>query len=1047
MQLGNVAETVEVQSITQLLQPATSSLGAVVERRKVEDLPLNGRNPLALVALTPGVVPQGFSQDAPAVPNFYAWGNFQIGGALGNQSEAMLDGGSIHGSLMNGVRLVPTEDTIQEFKVQTNNLSAEFGHTAGGIINLTTKSGSNTLHGSLFEYLRNEVLDANNFFNNSKGVEKPAFTQNQFGGTLGGTIRRDKLFFFGSYEGFRQRRGRSFLLTVPTPEQREGDFSKTFDAQGNLIPIYDPLTTRPDPNNPGRFLRDPFPGNIIPQSRLDPAAKVLAKRIYGNPNVTGAPFTNINNFATNAAMPADADQYSVRLDYVLSPKQRIFGRYSFWRADTPGLDPFKNGTQVVLDIFPDFRKTRQVFFEDVYTFSPSLIADFRYSFLRFDYKRIPLTQGEDLSALGLSPNLNQQIAPDFRHIPNFTVAGMTLIFPGSIIFQAEDNHHVVGNVTKVWSRHTAKFGVDFRVFRLNYLQSNDTSGAFSFNNLFTASDPLRPTGGIGFASFMLGYPASGVANTPAFLAQQRSYRAFYFQDDFRASNKLTLNLGLRYDQEGGWTERYDRQSFFMPEAEHPAARQTGLPLRGRVGLVNSPDRESRHLTDTFPGQLGPRFGFAYSLTGRTVLRGGYGISWLPKSVVRREVVVEPTGTGTTVYVDSLNGGLTPFGRLNDPFPNGIVQPVGRDPIFQSRLTGTSLRAKLTSDENAYTQQWNFNIQQQLPGDMLVDVAYAGLKGTKLPQGVVELNQLPDQYLSMGAALLAQVPNPFFGLIESGPLSARTVAQGQLLRPYPHYNSVALYNPFIGSSIYHSLQLKVEKRFKGGAGLLASYTASKLISDVETATTWLESSVATNQNNNNLKLERSLSSQDVPQRLVISGTFDLPFGRSRRFLSNFGGLPGKLISGWSVNGIYTAQSGMPIALVTAANLTNSFGGRSRPNNNGQSARLTSPATERLNRWFDTSKFSQPPAFTFGNVSRTLPDVRSHGINNLDFSIFKNTQFGPNEKLNLQFRTEIFNIFNRPQFGYPGNAFGTPQFGVVANQANEPRLIQFALKLVF
>ncbi len=613
----------------------------------------------------------------------------------------------------------------------------------------------------------------------------------------------------------------------------------------------------------------------------------------------------------------------------------------------------------MLDIFPDFRKTRQVFFEDVYTFSPTLIADFRYSFLRFDYKRIPLTQGQDLTALGFNPNLNQQIAPEFRHIPNIVVAGMTLIFPGSIIFQAEDNHHVVGNVTKVWSRHTAKFGLDFRVFRLNYLQSNDTSGAFSFNSSFTSSDPLR----------------------------------------------------------------------------------------GRVGLVNSPDRESRHLTDTFPGQLGPRFGFAYSLTSRTVLRGGYGISWLPKSVARREVIAEPTGTGTTIYVDSLNGGLTPFGRLSNPFPNGIVQPVGRDPIFQSRLTGTILRAKLTSGEEAYTQQWNFNLQQQLSGDTLVDVAYAGLKGTKLPQGIVELNQLPDQFLSMGAALFQQAPNPFFGLIESGPLSARTVAQGQLLRPYPQYISVALFNPFIGNSIYHSLQLKVEKRFRGGAGLLASYTASKLISDVETLTTWLEPSIGTVQNNNNLKLERSVSSQDVPQRLVISGTFDLPFGRSRRLLSSLGGLPGKLISGWAINGIYTAQSGMPISLATATNLTGSFGGRSRPNSNGQSARLSGPATERLNRWFDTSKFSQPPAFTFGNVSRTLPDVRVHGINNLDFSVFKNTQFGANEKLNLQFRTEFFNLFNRPLFGYPGNVLGTPQFGVVTSQANEPRLIQFALKLIF
>ncbi|MGH9657623.1 MAG: TonB-dependent receptor domain-containing protein, partial [Bryobacteraceae bacterium] len=364
-------------------------------------------------------------------------------------------------------------------------------------------------------------------------------------------------------------------------------------------------------------------GNVIPQAALDPAAKVLAHRAYAAPNTPGAAPTNISNFAANAPVPADADQFNARGDHIVSSKQRLMLRYSRWRADTPGLDPFRNGTQVVLDIFPDFRKTQQAVIEDVYMFSPTMVADFRYSFARFDYKRIPLTQGQDLTALGFSPNLQNAVPSEYRHIPNLTVAGMTLVFPGSIIFQAEDTHHIVANLSKVWSRHTAKFGVDFRVYRLNYLQSNDTSGAFAFDARFSALDPLRASGGAGFASFMLGYAASGVANTPAFLAQQRPYRAIYFQDDFRLNSRLTLNLGLRYDQEPGWTERYDRQSFFVPDAAHPLAQQTGLPLRGKVGLVNSPDRESRALADTFLGQFAPRFGFAYTATPRTVLRGGY----------------------------------------------------------------------------------------------------------------------------------------------------------------------------------------------------------------------------------------------------------------------------------------------------------------------------------------------------------------------------------------------------------------------------------------
>ncbi|MBI3682679.1 MAG: hypothetical protein HY235_20075 [Acidobacteria bacterium] len=428
------------------------------------------------------------------------------------------------------------------------------------------------------------------------------------------------------------------------------------------------------------------------------------------------------------------------------------------------------------------------------------------------------------------------------------------------------------------------------------------------------------------------------------------------------------------------------------------------------------------------------------------MRGGYGIFFLPLAIARRENLVEATATGSSPFLGSLDGGRTPYRVLSNPFPDGITQPVGRDANLQRVLTGQVIPTTVAFSEHAYSQQWNFNVQRNLPGNSLVEVAYVGLKGTKLPVNVYPSNTLSAETLRLGTALVAQTPNPFFGLVSRGVLSTPTVAKGQLLRPFPQFDNVTVRGFFIGNSNYHSMQLKVQKRFQAGAGVLLSYTASKLITDTESQTSWLEPTAVV-QNPYDMRMERSLSSSDVPQRLVISGNFDLPFGRGKRFLGGAHGLGGKLISGWVINGIYTAQKGVPLFLTTAANQTGSLGGGSRPNSSGRSAELTGPAQQRLNRWFDPSQFSAPPAFTFGNLSRTLPDVRGPGINNVDFSIFKNTAFGPEQRFMFQFRAEMYNLFNRVEFALPGTAFGTPQFAVISSQNNDPRLIQLALKFIF
>jgi hypothetical protein len=1055
LEVGDVAQVVEITGQTPLLQPETTSLGQVVDSRKVQEMPLNGRNVLNLVSLVPGVVPQGQSMGNPTGTNIFAWGNYQIGGGAANQSATFIDGGSINVSYVNLTTLVPTQDAVQEFRVQTNNLSAEFGRFTGGVINLTTKSGSNSFHGSAYEFLRNKVLNANTFFNNRSNIDRPAFTQNQFGANVGGPVLKEKLFFFFSYEGFRQRQGQSFLISVPTEAMRNGDFSALSP------PIYDPLTTcgrlgnpacARDANGAEILTRQPFANNQIPANRLDPTAKILSD-LWAKPNLPGTVF----NYATNASVGGNNDQINARMDYNLSDKQRIFGRYTRWSNLNLPIDPYK--TQTYVDRGPETFKTHQLVLADTYSFNQNMIADVRLSYLRFIYDRTPESLGVDLTKFGWPAALNSQVA--FAHIPTPCVQGYTDVFctngTGSVIIARNENYSLAGTLTRISGRHTLKFGGELRRLTHNYAQSNNAAGAFNFNNLFTSSNPFTPAGtGIGFASFMLGYGTDGNIQTPELVAGQQIYQGYFANDTFQLSQRLTINYGVRWELPGPWTERFDRLTAFLPDAASPLAATTGLPLRGKLALVNTADRESRSSQNRYWNLFAPRLGFSYRFLDKTVVRGGYGIFYLPNDVAFSTAPNNsPVNLLATQWVSTLDGSVTPVDRLSNPFPNGVLRPPGNRPTFQQTLLGQGLGNSPIADEPyGYNQQWNLNIQHELKDGTLVEVAYAGSKGTHLPANQ-QIDQLPDEFLALGTQLQQQVTNPFFGQIASGPLAARTVSRGQLLRPFPQYNGVSIGGISNRNSSYHALQMKVEKRFRAGGSILGSYSWSKLISDTDTLTGWLEGSPPAGvQNNNNLRLERSLASFDVPHRLVISYVLDLPVGKGRRLLGDVSGPADKLLSGWGVNGVYTAQSGFPLRFTTAANLTNSFGGGSRPNvvsgcdssvSGSAQSRLGSASDASAPKWFNTSCFAQPAAFTFGTEGRVNPKLRAHGMNNIDFAVFKRTKL--TEQLGLEFRTEFFNLFNRVQFNFPGQALGNPQFGVVSSQVNNPRLVQFALRLVF
>lgn len=1060
LEIGNVSERVEVVAATPLIEAQTSSLGQVVDGRKVRDLPLNGRNPLALVALSPAVIPQNGSQRAPAGQNFFAWGNFQIGGGTTNQSQTYLDGAPVNLNYANLLALVPTQDSLAEFKVQTNALSAEFGRTSGGVINLATRSGTNRFHGSVYEFLRNRALNSNTFFNNRTAVARPAFTQNQYGGGLGGPVIKDKLFFFANAEGYRQRVGRSLLLSVPAVEMRGGDFSNSRTAAGALVPIYDPLSVCGRLNNPACgtangnevVLRQPFAGNVIPRSRQNSGSLAYLANSWGLPNTPGLPFTNLQNFSANTSAGANADWFTYRGDWNLSSKQRIYGRYSLWKSLTLKIDPFGNGfypSELVQGSPEDFT-TQQILLADTYTITPATIADVRLSWIRQRYDRRSDSFGFDLTKLGWPAFMNQQVSE--RFLPNVSAQGLSGGFPniGSFISGKTEDRNIAGSLTRVSGSHTLKFGAEVRTGPFNYKQLAGGSGNFSFTNVFTANNPFAPTGGLGFASFLLGTPASGTLPTTQPISGLQIYRAFFAQDDWRVTRKLTINAGLRYDLAGPWSERYDRISLFRPDLDSPLAQRTGLPLRGRFALVNSNERKSRNPVDMPTRMFAPRFGFAYAINEKTVVRSGFGIFWIPnQSLLNASPYGDTVNSLQNNMVPTLDNVL-PLNYFNNPFPDGLTQPPGRDPNFESRLWAFSPSTLTPDNQQGYMQQWNFNVQRELPFGFFADAAYAGSKGTHLPVGGFQLNQLPDQHLSLGAALSQQVPNPFFGIVNQGTLQARTVARGQLLRPYPQFTGLTLNGAGIGTSIYHSFQFKGQRRFGNGGSLLIAYTASKFITmGTDSFTGWLETDggVSGFQNFNNFRGERSLSSFDVPQRFVASYAVDVPLGKGKPWASGVSGAASKLISGWGFEGITTFQTGMPMRFTAQPNITGSLGGGSRPNSTGVNARLDGSAQSRLTRWFDTRQFTAAAPFTFGNVTRTIGSIRSHGTNNWDVSMFKNTAFGPDERYSLQFRLEVFNLTNRVQFGFPGQAFGTPQFGVVATQANEPRLLQMALRFGF
>lgn len=1030
LEVGSLSEEVNVGGELAQLETTTSSLGKVVDNRRIRDLPLNTRNVYALVFLTPGV--------AGRVGIDYSGLNYSVNGARPKTMDTIIDGVTASHSTVtgsSGISVFPSVDAIQEFKVLGANYAAEFGRSTGNVLNVVYKQGTNELHGTAYGFLRNSAFDENNYFAKLRGQELGDFKRNQFGGYIGGPIQKDKTFFMFSYEGLRQRSFTSTTTTVPTPIERQGDFSRSFAANGQLIVISNPFTTRPNPSGAG-FVRDPFPGNRIPAGMIDPVAAGVMS-YYPLPNQPGDPVTGRNNYFATGRFQRDINNFDLRLDRNMSNRQRIFARYS--KRDTLDAPPpfFPADLAIAEGRVNEENHSHNFVTDYTNTLSSTSVLTMRLGFARTLFVFANQGLGFVPSSLGLPAGIDTTV--DRQMFPRFGASGYVDLGGSDHRYNAFNTYNLLGSFLKIRDKHSMKVGFDARLFRVNVWEAR-ASGTFGFSAGFTQGpDPNRAsaTAGHSIASFLLG---TGTSNNVLIqgwknVASESLYLAGYAQDDWRLSNKLTLNLGLRYDIEAPRTERYDRMNYFDPNARSPlAGRVPGFPdLRGGVVFMGV-DGVSRRQFEWDKDNLAPRLGLVYKLDAKTVLRGGYahvyGIS--PHSA---HGTVGPFGFRVQYpWVTTLDG-ITPFNLLRNPYPQGFRQPPGSSEGLLTQA-GADLQAVLKDTPTPWTRQFNVNVQRELPWGVVLELAYVGTRGYNLGT-VIEsgrsLNQLDPSLMSLGSTLNQTVDNPFFGIVNNGVLVAPRISRAQLLRPYPQFTEIVPMYMAGARSFYNALQASFSKRMSHGLQVEGSYTWGKTIDEGQR-----------HQDSYNIRASRSLASFDIAHRFVVSYLWELPFGRGRRFGGNWTGALNAILGGWQFNGITVLQSGTPLGIL-ASNTAGIFNTVTRPNWTGKSAKLEGSDKDRLTRYFDRTQFSQPAPFTFGNMGPTSPELRGPGVNNTDLSIFKT--FTPRANVRVQLRLEALNAFNRVQFGSPNTSVTSGSFGVISTQANDPRQLQLGVKLLF
>jgi hypothetical protein len=994
LELGAINETVTVTAAAPPIETRTSDVSQLIGSRSIEDLPLGNRRIMNIVQMTSAAV--YVPNDANNARPTYAL----AGGRLQSQM-VWIDGGTGQ-NIRIGIGYQPVDppvDVIQEIKLLANNYAAEYGASAGGVVIETTKSGTNDLHGSAYEYLRNDAMDAPGFFAPVQNGVKlpPELRYNVFGGTAGGPIRRNKTFFFAAYEGTRRRDGGVTTLTVPAELQRVGDFSKTFDTNGGLVPIYDPQAS------PGQ----PFPDNAIPKDRLDPVALHVID-YFPLPNRPADTIAGADNFRSNSVTALTSDFLIAKIDHSFTDADKFTGRYMTYRSNTDttsvypdaGADPAGYG----------YGHSQYAYGSWTHILNSAKVNDLRYTYVnRMSHTLTHGVGGNYPRKIGLT-------GVDQNAFPQFSPAGFDSI--GSPSQESRqypiEQHQFVDNLTWLKNRHALKFGFEARYSRNYQVDLSTASGTFGFISRSTGS---LDNGGNGLASLLLGLPWSFGETRTQPLDRHSWYFSGFAQDDWSITKNLTLNLGVRWELDTPLMDANRRMNGFDPSAMNPVSGTKGVVKF--AGVDGYPEHPYQFDWNNF----GPRFGFAWRPFGaqNTVLRGGYGIFYA-HPVDSGQPTAANLGFSVSALLVSPDNGITPAFVLRDGVPVTATSPVlddgfGAVPAGQTPTTAVSYFEH--NRVSGYAQQFNFTLQRQLSESIAVEAAFLGNLGRKLAGSNLSIDQIPPQIL--------------------GPDH-----HSQADRPFPQFSTVVLIAPSMGVTNYYAGLFKIERRLSAGLNVVSSYTWSKFLGNTnDSANPGAGSLGAENgaySNYYNRRADYGPEENDIEHRFTLSSDYELPFGKGRYWLRN--GFPGYLLGGWSIGVLTTLQSGAPLTAVAQKDSSSAFVPPNRQRPNVMRNPNLPPSGRCLTRWFDTDAFSQPALYTFGDEGVGI--MRDAGIVNADFSVMRNLAL--RERVRLQLRVEFFNAFNHTNFNPPGTIFGSASFGVVSS-AKSARQIQVGMRLTF
>jgi hypothetical protein len=1020
LQTGTVHTEVTVQANAELLDLQSSSLGYNVSTQQILQLPIS-RNPYNTVGLAPGVMGNSAAGTSTGAI---------ISGGRASTTAVLFDGQETRNNSTGGNSYTPPMEAVGELRVLTSNFSAEYGRSTGGVIAAAGRTGGNEFHGSAYEFLRNNDLNANGWTNNRNGLKINPVHHNEFGFALSGPVYvphvydgHNKTFFFFNWEHQIDHSPANYTGTVPTAQQRTGDFSQTFTNSGSLIQIYDPATTVANPSSPGNYVRRVFPNNKIPADRINPITASLLN-YYPLPTLPGIS----NNYAVAVTRTDDWNKYFGRVDQNFGDRNRLFVRYG--GQFEPVVYPVINiawpayGTNGGPGSFTQNEYSWVV--SDTETFTSNLVGEFRVGYTRSIRNQNPGTF--DLTTLGLPQYLK---SAEWNHLfPEIDITDFTSLGPqrASLNVDAENTPEGQGHITFIHGAHSVKTGFDYLVAIFNTLRPDYPSGDFSFSRAYTQGpNPAvaSATSGYGLATFLLGAPTGGqFTQGPALAASQKSFN-WYLQDDWKVSRTLTLNLGVRWEYQTPWTERFNHLAYFDPNAVDP--------VTGRHGLLSFVNGSNRYPSTPQTTNFAPRFGLAYNFAKDTVFRAGYGWFYAPSS---GGIGGSPGDLGsgaeaaTSVFLGQPPAApnTPPVGAsLANPFVTGLVS-------YPSTLIGNGIGAIFRNWQTPMNQMWNASFQRTIGQDLLIEVAYLGTRGEHLWSNV-NADAVNPVYLSLGSQLNSLVPNPFYGEIKNGSLSAQTVRLSSLLSPYPQYTNINDIRASIGDSIYHALTVRAERRMSSGLLFQISYTKGKLIDDTPERFTGGSSII----DPYNLRLSRSISDNDISQRFVANFVYQLPFGHGKHWVSH--GIGSYILGNWEVSGIYTMQTGTPIVIQPACNTQ-------LPGIGCYAVRLHNPnlpsGQQSINKWFDTTAFTSTPLYSMGNDSRTEPNLRNPGLINLDAMLSRSQPIG--ERMQIQFRAEFYNSLNHTNLSGPQTSVTAANFGQIT-AAGAGRSTQLGIRLSF